>query len=175
MTKYVIIHCKHEGCYDFQCYQDESSKTRLTSITINPPKIFLFNDKEEARDFFNDYMNDVDVTDIRCKRGEEVLHIDYCTCGVIELDEEENPILFYNKKNQIFLLESGAQVFLTPQSIRNDVDNFNLTNKLITKCKKFGRAQREKYIELGRMCQECNDTNEDVEEIEEVDSKKVIK
>ena len=103
MTKYVIIHCKHEGCYDFQCYQDESSKTRLTSITINPPKIFLFNDKEEAQEFFSDYMNDVDVTDIRCKRGEEVIHIDYCTCGVIELDEEENPILFYNKKNQIFL------------------------------------------------------------------------
>jgi hypothetical protein len=169
MTKYVIIHCKHEGCYDFQYYQDESSKTRLTSITINPPKIFLFNDKEEAQEFFSDYMNDVDVTDIRCKRGEEVVHIDYCTCGVIELDEDENPILFYNKKNQIFLLESGAQVFLTPRSIKIDIGNFNLTNKLMSKCKKFGRAQREKYIELGKMCQECDDTNEDVDDVVEVD------
>ena len=40
MTKYIIIHNKHEGCYDFKCYEDENSKMRLTSITINPPKIF---------------------------------------------------------------------------------------------------------------------------------------
>ena len=39
-----------------QCYEDEKSKTRLTSITINPPKIFLFNNKDEAHDFFNEYM-----------------------------------------------------------------------------------------------------------------------
>jgi len=156
MAKYVIIHCKHEGCYDFQCYQDDNSKTRLTSITINPPKIFLFNNKEDAHDFFSEYMNDVDVIDVRCKRGEEVIHIDYCTCGVIELDEEDNPILFYNKKNQIFFLESQAQVFLPSQAVKNDIENLNLTNKLIKKCKRLGRAQREKYVELGKMCEECN-------------------
>ena len=48
MVKYMVIHCKHEGCYDFQYFEDEKTKTRLTSITINPPKIFLFNNKEEA-------------------------------------------------------------------------------------------------------------------------------
>ena len=115
MVKYIIIHNKHEGCYDFQYYEDEASRMRLTSITINPPKIFMFDSKEQAQDFFEEYINDVDVIDIRCRKGQEVEHIDYCTCGIIELDEEENPILFYNKKNQIFLMEHGPQIFLTPQ------------------------------------------------------------
>ena len=66
-TKYIIVHNKHEGCYDFQYYEDNSTKTRLTSITINPPKVFLFSDKEQAHEFFSEYMNDVDVLDIRCK------------------------------------------------------------------------------------------------------------
>jgi len=98
MTKYIIIHCRHEGCYDFQYYEDEKSRTRLTSITINPPKIFLFNNKDEAHDFFNEYMNDIDVIDPRCKKDDEVVHIDYCTCGIIEMDEDDNPILFFNGK-----------------------------------------------------------------------------
>ena len=43
MVKYIVVHCKHEGCYDFQSYEDDVLKTRLTSITINPPKVFFFN------------------------------------------------------------------------------------------------------------------------------------
>jgi len=158
MTRYIIIHNKHEGCYDFQYYEDEAAKIRLTSITINPPKIYLFNDKEQAQDFFSEYINDVDVIDNRCKKGEDVIHIDYCTCGVIELDEEENPILFYNKKNQIFFMENSSQVFLPPQELKNDISNLNLTNKLIRKCKGLGREQRKLYIELGKICQECDTT-----------------
>ena len=88
MIKYLIIHNKHEGCYDFQFYEDQVAKMRLTSITINPPKIFMFHDKEQAHEFFSEYINDVDVIDPRCRKGEEVEHIDYCTCGIIELDED---------------------------------------------------------------------------------------
>ncbi len=95
MVKYLIIHNKHEGCYDFHCYQDEVARIRLTSITINPPKIYMFNTRDEAQDFFEEYINDVDCIDVRCKRGDEVDHIDYCTCGVIELDDKGEPILFY--------------------------------------------------------------------------------
>lgn len=157
MVKYIIIHNKHEGCYDFQCYEDEATKMRLTSITINPPKIYLFDSKETAQEFFEEYINDVDILDIRCKKGDEVEHIDYCTCGIIELDEEENPILFYNKRNQIFLMEHGPQVFLTPQELKNDIKNLNLTNKLIRKSKTLGREQRKRYIELGRHCEECQE------------------
>jgi hypothetical protein len=56
--KYIIIHNKHEGCYDFQFYEDEASRMRLTSITINPPKIFMFSNKEQAFEFFNENIND---------------------------------------------------------------------------------------------------------------------
>ena len=155
MAKYIIIHNKHEGCYDFQYYEDETSRMRLTSITINPPKIFLFDNKQQAQEFFDEYINDVDVIDPRCKKGDEVEHINYCTCGIIEVDEEENPILFYNKRNQIFFMEHGPQIFLPPQELKNDIGNFNLTNRLIRKAKTLAKEQRKRYIELGNICQEC--------------------
>jgi hypothetical protein len=163
MVKYIVLHNKHEGCYDFQYYEDPEAKIRLTSITINPPKLFMFDNREQAQDFFEEYINDVDVIDIRCKKGDEVEHIDYCTCGIIELDDDENPILFYNKKNQIFLLEHGPQTFMPHQELKNDIKNLNLTNRLIRKCKTLGREQRKRYIELGKCCQECtsNDKSKD--------------
>jgi hypothetical protein len=156
MVKYIIIHNTHNGCYDFQYYEDEATRLRLTSITINPPKMFLFNTREEAQDFFEEYMNDVDCIDNRCKKGNDVVHMDYCTCGIIEMDEDDNPILFYNKKNQIFLMEQGAQVFQPTQELKNDSKNLNLTNHIMRKCKTLGREQRNRYIELGKYCEDCN-------------------
>jgi hypothetical protein len=173
MVRYLIIHNKHEGCYDFHCYQDEVARIRLTSITINPPKIYMFNTRDEAQDFFEEYINDVDCIDVRCKRGDEVEHIDYCTCGVIELDDKGEPILFYNKKNQIFLMEHGPQLFVPNHELKNDVKNLNLTNRLIRKCKSLGREQRKRYIELGKYCEECN--AEESSDDEEEDKNKVIK
>ena len=67
-TKYIIVHNKHEGCYDFHYYEDKVTRTRMTSITINPPKLFMFTTRDQAQDFFEDYINDVDVTDVRCKK-----------------------------------------------------------------------------------------------------------
>ena len=155
MVKCVIIHNKHEGCYDFPYYEDAATRTRLTSITINLPKIFMFDSREQAQDFFEDYINDVDVLDNRCKKGDEVEHIDYCTCGVIEMDADDNPILFYNKKNQIFLMDDGPQIFIPPQELKNDAKNLNLTNSLMRKCKTLSKEQRRRYIELGKFCAEC--------------------
>jgi len=167
MVKCIIIHNKHEGCYDFQYYEDPEKKIRLTSITINPPKIFMFDSREQAQDFFEEYINDVDVIDNKCKKGDEVEHVNYCTCGIIEMDEDENPILFYNKRNQIFLMEDGPQVFLPNQELKNDVKNLNLTNRLIRKCKSLSREQRNRYIELGKYCEECTeDEGEDEENAE---------
>jgi hypothetical protein len=172
MIKYLIIHNKHEGCYDFKCYQDEVARIRATSITINPPKIFMFNTRDEAQDFFEEYINDVDCIDVRCKKGDEVEHIDYCTCGIIELDEKGEPILFYNKKNQIFLMEHGPQIFLPNQELKNDIRNLNLTNKLISKCKTLGREQRKRYIELGKYCEECNNESSSDSDDDDESSKK---
>ena len=152
-TKYMIVHCKHEGCYDFHCIEDESTGTRITPITVNIPKIFLFHSKNEAHDFFEEYMNDVDVIDIRCRKGEELEHIDFCTCGIIEMDDDDNPILFYNKKNQIFLLEHTSELFLPSDSLKKDVHNINTTHKLMRKCKRLSIEQKKKYIELGKMCE----------------------
>lgn len=166
MVKYIIVHNKHEGCYDYKCYQDDVARIRLTSITINPPKIFMFNTRDEAQDFFEEYINDVDCIDIRCRKGDDVEHMDYCSCGVIELDDNGEPILFYNKKNQIFLLEHGPQVFLPNQEIKNDIRNMNLTTRLIRKCKSFAKEQRDRYIELGKYCEECNLDSDKEEEKE---------
>ena len=58
MVKYIIIHNKHEGYYEFQYYEDAATKMRLTSITIHPPKIFMFNTRDVAQDFFEEYIND---------------------------------------------------------------------------------------------------------------------
>jgi hypothetical protein len=176
MVKYIIIHNKHEGCYDFKCYQDEVARIRLTSITINPPKLFLFDTRDEAQDFFEEYINDVDCIDIKCKKGEEVEHGDYCTCGIIELDNAGEPILFYNKKNQIFLMEHGPQTFLPNLELKNDIRNLNLTNKLIRKCKTLGHEQRKRYIELGKYCEECNEGEpSDGEEEEDKKESPVVK
>jgi len=155
MVKYIILHNKHDGCYEFPYFEDESAKIRLTSITINPPKIFMFNNKDQAQDFFEEYINEVDILDTRCKKGEEVEHVEYCTCGITELDEEENPILFYNKRNQIFLLEHGPEVFVPPHEVKQDMKTMNLTNQLLRRKRTLTKELRLQYAELGRFCQKC--------------------
>jgi hypothetical protein len=153
MIRYVIVHCKHEGCYSRKCVDDIEINKRITSITVNPPKVFFFVDKEQANDFFVEYMNDVDVLDERCKKGEDQIeHLDCCTCGIIEMDDEGNTILFYNRTNQIFLLENSVDIFLPSEPLKKDVHNINLTNKFIRNHKTLTREQKEKYIELGRVC-----------------------
>ena len=159
MPKYMVIHCKHAGCYDNNFIEHKETKTRFIPITINTPKIFVFDGKDEAREFFNEYMNDVDVMDHRCRNGNEVKHLEFCTCGVIDLDDEDHPNLFYNKNNQIFLLEYTAQMFTTNQSVRMDINNMNISNNLMRRCKSLSGEQRKKYIELGKMCEDCNFEN----------------
>ena len=161
MVKYIIVHNKHEGCYEFPYYEDEAAKIRLTSITINPPKLFMFNHKEQAQDFFEEYINDVDNLDNRCKKGEDVEHVEYCTCGIIEVDEEENPILFYNKRNQIFLLEHGPEMFVPAHEIKQDMKTLNLTNQILRKSRRLNKEQRKKYAELGKFCQKCADAEDE--------------
>lgn len=160
-TQYIVIHNKHEGCYDYHCYEDMETRMRITSITINPPKIFLFQTRDQAQDFFEEYMNDIDCLDIRCKKeNDEVEHIECCTCGIIECDKNGDPILFYNKKNQIFLLEQKQQFFMPDFQLKSDISNMNLTNRLIHKVRRLDKEQRKKFIELGKYCQDCdNDEN----------------
>lgn len=156
MIQYIIVHCKHIGCYDHGYYEEKKVGNRMKPIvTINPPKIFLFDNKGQAKEFFDEYINDVDVLDERCVNGEHINHVDYCNCGIVELDEEDGqPIFFYNHRNQIYLLETGPQLFVTPHELKIDLNNMNLTNSLIKKSKYLGREQKLRYIELGNRCQE---------------------
>jgi len=156
MIKYLVVHCRHEGCYDYKYYEDNTAKLRFTSIRINPPKVFMFTNREQAGEFFEEYVSDIDATDPKCKRGEDIEHSEYCTCGIIETDDDENPILFYNKLNQIFLLENGPQVFVAPHELKSDINNMNVTNRLIRQSKKLDRIQRDQYVELGKICEDCN-------------------
>jgi hypothetical protein len=169
MIKYIIVHCKHNGCYDYGYYEEEKTGKRIKPIvTINPPKIFLFDNKPQAKEFFDEYINDVDVLDERCVNGEHINHVDYCTCGIVELDEEDGqPIFFYNHRNQIFLLETGPQLFVTPHNLKIDLNNMNLTNSLIKKSKYLGREQKLRYIELGKRCQEYMKRRSYVEEVDD--------
>lgn len=156
MPQYIIVHCKHDGCYNPLMFQDENPKTRVASVQINPPKIFLFDNKPEAKEFFSDYINDVDVLDERCKINEDINHVDYCNCGIVKLDDEDGqPILFYNQKNQIFLLEPAAQVFAPAHDVKLEMVNLNLINSLVRTSRTLGREQQRKYVELGKRCEDC--------------------
>ncbi len=52
----------------------------------------------------------------------------------------------------------SSQLFVTPHDLKIDLNNMNLTNSLIKKCKnrKLDKEQRDRYIELGKMCEECS-------------------
>ena len=160
MPKYIIIHTTHEGCYD--CKQIDHCGIKITPITVNTPKIFFFDSKLQAGEFFTEYINDVDVIDERCKRGNEIDHQDFCTCGIIEMDEDnQQPIFFYNKKNQIFLLETTAQVYIIPQDLKINLLNLGVSQRLLQRNKSLTRQQKVTYIELGRVLSENCKTDED--------------
>lgn len=155
MPQYIIVHCKHEGCYNPLMFQDEKLGNKISPIHINPPKIFLFDNKPEAKEFFTDYINDVDVLDERCKHDEDINHIDHCSCGIVHLDDETGePNLFYNQKNQIFLLEPSAQVFAPPHFQKIEMANLNLINSLVRTSRTLRKEQQRRYVELGKRCEE---------------------
>jgi hypothetical protein len=156
MQQYIIVHCKHEGCYNPLFFKDENPKIKVASVQINPPKIFVFDNKPEAKEFFRDYINDVDVLDERCKIDEDINHVDYCNCGIVKLDiEDGQPILFYNQKNQIFLLEPSAQLFAPVHELKIEMENLNLINSLVRTSRTLGKEQQRKYVDLGKRCEEC--------------------
>lgn len=156
MPQFIVVHCKHQGCYNPLFFKDENPKTKVASVQINPPRIFLFDNKPEAKEFFRDYINDVDVLDERCVKDEEINHVDYCNCGIVKLDEEDGqPILFYNQKNQIFLLEPSAHLFAPAHDLKIEIENLNLINSLVRTSRTLGREQQRRYVDLGKRCEEC--------------------
>ena len=138
-------------------------------ITVNTPKIFFFDNKILACEFFTDYINDVDVLDPQCRIGDEIDHKDFCTCGIIELDDNEQPIFFYNKKNQIFLLETTAQLYTIPVDLKIDVNNLGVSQRLLNRRKTLTQQQKKTYIELGRLLSEDCVIEEDDDDTDQKD------
>jgi len=141
---------------------DAKINARMTSIRINPPKLFVFDNKEHAAEFFDEYISEVDVPDKKCWNGPDLEHVDYCTCGIVEVNDEGQTVLFYNKTNQIFLTESCAQFYESNLETKHDISNMNLTNRHIRRCRRLTREQRLQYIELGKACQDCEDKKNSV-------------
>ena len=158
MITYILVHCKHNGCnQSFTPAFGGDHRKLFGQVSLNSPKVFLFYDKSKANEFFHEYMNDVDVIDERCKKSGKVEHIDFCTCGILDLDDEGDVRLFYNKTDQIYLLEISAQVYMSCDETQISVNNANLTRRFMRDCKKLEVEQRNAYIELGKMCMRCND------------------
>jgi bifunctional ADP-heptose synthase (sugar kinase/adenylyltransferase) len=55
----------------------------------------------------------------------------------------------YNIKSTENKLGGAANVAL-------NISNLNLTNSLIKKCKTLDKEQKERYIKLGKYCEECS-------------------
>jgi hypothetical protein len=131
----------------------------MTTIHINPPKMWMFDDTESASEFFEEYISDIDCVDPKCRKGMDIEHEDDCTCGIVDVNNEGYPILFYNRIHQIFLTEVGSKMFEPIAELKHNICNMNLTNRLIRRCRNLNKEQRDQYIELGRVCQECEYAN----------------
>ena len=76
--------------------------------------------------------------------------------NIVKLDDDDGqPILFYNQKNQIFLLEPLAQVFAPSHEVKMEVVNLNLINSLVRTSRTLAREQQRRYVDLGKRCEEC--------------------
>ena len=137
-----------------------SGKIKITDEVVQ--RAYLKSLKEN-RNTIEEYINDVDVIDERCKKGKELEHIDWCTCGIVDLDEEGYPIMYYNKTNQIFLLDHESNLYTPNRNLNIDINNMNVTHKHIYKSmhKKLDREQKLRYIELGKLCEEYLDDDDE--------------
>jgi hypothetical protein len=159
---YLVVHTKHNGCYDYPSFEDESGKRRIFKLRINPPKVFMFKTRKQASNFFYDYIQDIDCIDPKCKTIYDTVHQDECSCGV--MDDVDDPTLFYNKNNQIFLLENGSQIFMPPYQIKRNIDNFNNQSDLIRSLKRFEVEHTKRHALLCSICEESEALDSDSDE-----------
>jgi hypothetical protein len=153
MTNYLVVHTKHDGCYDRPIYEDKEERLRYVTIRINPPKIYMFLNKDQAINFFKEYIVDLDTPDERCKKDDDFEHVINCGCGI--RDDNEYPTLFYNKRNQVFLLEHGPDVFLPSPKVKKNIDDLNNTNYLIKRAKVL---EQEYILKKQELCIVCNES-----------------
>jgi hypothetical protein len=153
---HLVIHNTFQKTYNCSNCSDEPY---MMNQTIIPPKVYMFYNKEQAQEFYSDYINDIDEIDERCKKGQEIEHVNYCICGVLELDDDGNPVFFNNKKNHIYLLEVAGTIMSVPYKLKHEIHTMNSTISNLKKYKTLSGEQINKYIQLGKMCEECLNDN----------------
>jgi hypothetical protein len=153
---HLVIHNTFQKTYNCNNCSDEPY---MMNQTIIPPKVYMFYNKEQAQEFYSDYINDIDEIDERCKKGQDIEHVNYCICGVLELDEDGNPVFFNNKKNHIYLLEVAGTIMSVPYKLKHEIHTMNSTISNLKKYKTLSGEQINKYIQLGKMCEECLNDN----------------
>ena len=153
---HLVIHNTFQKTYNCNNCSDEPY---MMNQSIIPPKVYMFYNKEQAQEFYSDYINDIDEIDERCKKGQDIEHVNYCICGVLELDDDGNPVFFNNKKNHIYLLEVAGTIMSVPYKLKHEIHTMNSTISNLKKYKTLSGEQINKYIQLGKMCEECLNDN----------------
>ena len=143
---YMVVHTKHDGCHEISDYDEFGPVT-----TYNPPSVYLFNSRESATIFFEDYIYTIKCTHPRCSKpleNEEFVE----DCGVISFDSEDRPSCYQDHTNQIYVMECGAQLFVS--RAMGDIKEINKLRRQKKKVKSFSAQKKEEMIEIGKMCEE---------------------
>jgi len=142
----MVVHTKHAGCHEISEYDEFGPVT-----TYNPPSVFLFNSRESAIAFFSNYVYTVKCTHPRCStppdNGEFAED-----CGMISFDEEDQPSCYQDHTNQIYIMECGAQLFVSRSM--GDINELNKMRRQKKNGKSFSKQKKEEMIEIGKMCEE---------------------
>lgn len=143
---YMVVHTKHVGCHEISEYDEFGPVT-----TYNPPSVYLFNSRENATAFFENYIYTIKCTHPRCSKpldnGEFVDE-----CGVISFEEDGFPSCYQDHTNQIYIMECGAQLFVSRSM--GDINELNKMRRQKKNVKNFSKQKKEEMIEIGKMCEE---------------------
>jgi len=145
-VSFMVVHTKHEGCHEISEYDEFGPVT-----TYNPPSVFLFNNRESAIAFFTNYVYTIKCNHPRCsKPSDNGEFVD--DCGMISFDDEDQPSCYQDHTNQIYIMECGAQLFVSRSM--GDINELNKMRRQKKNVKSFSKQKKEEMIEIGKMCEE---------------------
>ena len=73
-------------------------------------------------------------------------------CGMISFDDEDQPSCYQDHTNQIYIMECGAQLFVSRSM--GDINELNKMRRQKKNVKSFSKQKKEEMIEIGKMCEE---------------------
>jgi len=143
---FMVVHTKHDGCHEISEYDEFGPVT-----TFNPPSVYLFNSRDNAVAFFTNYVYTIKCNHPRCSKPPDNMEF-VEDCGVISFDEEDRPSCYQDHTNQIYIIERGAQLFVS--RAMDDINELNKMRRQKKNVKSFSKQKKEEMIEIGKMCEE---------------------